>query len=427
MRRTWGSTTPVRLAGMLGVLALVAGLSGCWLQIGNGPEHAYYNGAENQLTAANVANLEERWRSYSSRAQGARSEPMVSGNRVYVATRGYSIDEYPKYQVGVMAVNATTGATLWERDDVGPARAEVEMQPVVLADDELWVSYRGEGDGQCGGAIERLDLATGRTLGTAFVGAASAVVQFGDKIAFTGYGLDPSGSCTPTSPTRLIVRDLATGSTLWTAPVDEISLPAVIGDKILVGGDAYAAAGCGTATCSPLWSAEVAGPIRSQAGSPDGRIFVTSGVGTDAARISELDPATGDVLWSGSSSFGDYHDIGIAVAGNLVYVVVGGYETNLRAFPVGGCGAATCEPSWSARIALQNPRSGPVVAGGVVYVSTEFRLAAFRASGCGASTCSPLTSLDATGGPMSVASGKVFVSGGVHSSTGGVHMFSASA
>jgi outer membrane protein assembly factor BamB len=426
MRHLRGSS-PARLAGVLGVLVLAATLSGCWLQIGNGPEHAYFNGAENQLTAANVANLEERWRSHSTRAQGARSEPMVSGNQVYVATRGYSIEEYPKFQVGVMAVNATTGATLWERDDVGPARAEVEMQPVVLADDELWVSYRGEGDGQCGGAIERLDPATGRTLGTPFVGSASAVVQFGDKIAFTGYGLDPSGSCTPTSPTRLIVRDLATGSTLWTAPVDDVSLPTVIGDKILVGGDAYAAAGCGAATCGPLWSADVVAPIRTQAGSPDGRIFVTSGVGTNAARISELDPATGRVLWSGSSSLGDFHEVGIAVAGNVVYVVVGGSEMNLRAFPVGGCGAASCEPAWSARVALQSPSSGPVVAGGVVYVSTASQLVAFRASGCGASTCSPLTTLDSTGGPLSVASGKVFIAAGVLNSGRGVHMFSATA
>jgi outer membrane protein assembly factor BamB len=82
----------------------------------------------------------------------------------------------------------------------------------------------------------------------------------------------------------------------------------------------------------------------------------------------------------------------------------------LQAFPLGGCGAPTCAPLWTSTQVEWYPRAAPMVAGGVVYVITEFRLAAFPAAGCGAARCPHLTNLDVSSGPASVAEGKVFVS-----------------
>ena len=74
-------------------------------------------------------------------------------------------------------------------------------------------------------------------------------------------------------------------------------------------------------------------------------------------------------------------------------------DDKLYAFAADGCGAATCRPLWTATTG-NNVDSSPAVANGVVYVgSDDNKLYAFAARGCGAATCEPLWTA-ATGGDI---------------------------
>jgi outer membrane protein assembly factor BamB len=370
------------------------------------------------LTRANVASLAPEWTGHTDGE--IHSEPIVNGNRVYVSYNRGLFSTPPGGPIvaraGVMAMDAGTGERVWGVDispDMSSERPAgiVEPSQAVVVGRELWVSYYGEtttGE-TCAGALVRQDANTGASLGTVFSGRASAVVHFGGKVAWTRQALTPAGSCASTATPQLVVQDAATLATLWTAPAGTVDLPAVIGDKILVAGTAYPAAGCGAAICSALWSADVPTPVHAQAGSPDGYVFLTAGPPGDVD-IYSVDPTDGDALWSVPGSLGGF-DGGVAVAEGYMYAsVTDGAGMHLRAYPVGGCGAATCEPAWAGRVPAEASYGRPVVAGGVVYAAAEFRLNAFDAAGCGAPACEPLTWLEVMGGPTSVAAGKVLVS-----------------
>jgi outer membrane protein assembly factor BamB len=66
----------------------------------------------------------------------------------------------------------------------------------------------------------------------------------------------------PTADGRLVALDAATGARSWTASTGvELGVqPAVAGGVVFTGSDdgalhAFTAAGCGSATCEPLWTA----------------------------------------------------------------------------------------------------------------------------------------------------------------------------
>jgi hypothetical protein len=413
--------------------------SGCWLQPGNGPGHAYWNPDETTLTTANVASLAEDWTGY---AEGSlHSEPIVSGGKVFVSdTTVRSLGGQPTGPLarwaGLGALDAATGATLWTVDISPPMgyvdflnEGPVEPSAPTIVDDEVWISYYGKATTTtCGGALVRRNADTGAALGTVFSGRASGVTHFDGKLAWTRQALVPAGSCSSTATPQLVVQDAETRATLWTAPADTVALPAVIGDEILVAGTAYPADGCGAATCSALWSADVPAPVHAQAGSPDGHIFLTAGElpGSGPVTVYSVDPDDGHVLWSVPQQAGYYgYNGGVAVADGFVYTLTGYSDVELRVYPVDGCSAPTCDPVWSGVVKLDGAMAPPVVAGGVVYVKTEFRLTAFRAAGCGAPTCQPLTYLTTTGGPTTVSDGKVFVSQRPYSGYSIVEAFSA--
>lgn len=397
------------------VLAVVGLLSGCWLQVGHGPEHANFNPDETKLTTANIARLDDKWTGYPG--GNILSEPIVSGGRVYVSRviRYRPDGTSPIYErAGVSALDAATGRTVWS-EYISPDMEDVEPDQVVFIDDELWVSYDGSNyDGTCAGALIRLDAMTGKALGTEFSGRASAVVSFGDKVAWSGQRLEPAGSCESTATPELVVRDQATRATLWTAPAPAVGLPAVIGGKVLVAGTAYPATGCGASTCPALWSADVTEPVVAQAGSPRGHIFLTVGTGNGAYddSVVAIDPDTGEVLWTLPTAVGGILNGRVAVAGDFVYAVSGDGWSEVQVYPIDGCGSPTCPSRWQGDLpgGYDGIIGGPVVAGGVVYVATELRVMAFPAAGCGASQCAPLTWLNVEGGPVSVSDGMVFVS-----------------
>ncbi len=84
------------------------------------------------------------------------------------------------------------------------------------------------------------------------------------------------------------------GAVIWSSPIGEMgsgaSAPAVAGRVVFIGSEtgrvfAFAAAGCGAATCAPLWSAQLASPTRGAAtvyapAVADGMVFATIYPGT---------------------------------------------------------------------------------------------------------------------------------------------------
>ena len=126
------------------------------------------------------------------------------------------------------------------------------------------------------------------------------------------------------------------------------SSPAVAGGVVYIGSywngklNAFAAAGCGSAICAPLWAGDA----------------------------------------------GTYVDSSPAVANGRVYV--GSGEAQLKVFDAAGCGQASCAPVWigymvGAQATVEGP---PMVANGVVYVGeNNGEVAAFDANGCGQYEC----------------------------------------
>ena len=414
-----------RLRGVAAIVLALA-LSGCWLQAGGGPANTRFNAAESSLTRANVASLAETWR---APVDAIVTEPILSGDRIYVATRKYQ-DGGPLLDVlGVQAYDRGTGALVWEQSllPAGGPQVGGDVATPALRNGVLWVPFWHDGLGPCAGGLARLDAATGSILGTDATGAGSSpVVTTGAIVAST------EGGCG--AGAQLVVRDLTTREVLWTHrfPAGSgVATPTIAGGRVflLTGGTlyAFAADGCGADVCAPLWSEPGAGStvfdfLRPAAG-PGGTLVTvgaSSGPGT-AATIVVRDAATGDVRWQAEPRYtGPLPGAitGFAVAYDTVYVAGARSEASspeptamLDAYPVAGCGQATCAPAWTADFGPTRPSREPTVAGGVVYVplvgtsSVAPAVVAVDAQGCGAPACPELVRV-----PLVAGSG-IFIAG----------------
>jgi outer membrane protein assembly factor BamB len=403
--------------GRIAVVAMLL-LSGCWLQVGADAGHTRFNWVENGLNRENVDTLEVAWVRF---LEGSQSEAIVSGGRVFVTNTDSGSEA-----ASVMAFDAATGATVWERPLAArPPGAElvtVAAAPVAFVGDELWtghsvIAWWWDGSEQCVFESDVLDPATGGRLSGTTGAPTSAAVSSGAVVARTLVNGQPD--CSPPQERVLDVsRQQPDGSVVsWQSaiPVDTTRAegPMLTGGQVVVIGEpettvhSFAVDGCGAATCRATWTSTLDAPVGlisvPVAGSA-GPIFVLAG-----QHLLALDRATGDELWRaplGASG------AGLALAEGTVYVTAGINDSQLQAFDADGCGAATCEPLWMASIGDQTG-SDPVVGGGVVYVQAGSNLRAFDADGCGDVTCSPLVDiLVLPSASLSLAGGRLFVSGG---------------
>jgi outer membrane protein assembly factor BamB len=176
--------------------------------------------------------------------------------------------------------------------------------------------------------------------------------------------------------------------------------------------NAFAAAGCGHAICSPLWqgAAGTESVLESSPAVADGVVFV----GAYDGRLYAFDTnGCGALLcqplWRAKT--GGSIESTPTIAGGVVYI--GSDDGRLYAFDAGGCGATNCQPLWSGRLGYPAFASSPAVSGGVVYIGSQHALSAFPASGCGSTSCAPLwqaiDKLNFFNGSPAIAGGRVYI------------------
>lgn len=303
------------------------------------------------------------------------------------------------------------------------------LDPALIAG-RLWTGHSIDEDRPVGRvcAAERvlLDPATGAVVGTED-GFGSTAVASGATVIQRQVGIDPACGV---GTSAVVVRDETTRAELWrgtlpgTASAESDIGPTVVGDRIVaVHGDtvsAFPAAGCAAASCSPTWTVTVPFgtiPLGPAVAGPGGRALVIQhDVSTGRTDVVAYAAATGTVDWRaqlGKSLVGG-HDVHLAVAGDSVYAVTmsQGFR-KLQVFSAAGCGAPTCTPTWSA-LPLGGDNTGapagPVVAGGVVYVSDNHGIHAYPAGGCEAATCTEIATIYLEGMPrhVTVSGGRLY-------------------
>jgi hypothetical protein len=400
-------------------------LSGCWLQPGFGPQHDRYNRFESNLTVANVGSLAQRW---SVGLQAASlSEPVISGGRAFLTTRGVSGDSGSSVQ----AFRLSSGAHIWEHELEGGVSFSLAGS-ATFSGDALWASHIDFTASPCPFRLTGIDPDDGTPVDSTPVNyPVSGIVTSGSAAVYT----ESTACLVEGSPSTLVVRDTATQATQWTAALPgPASGPTISAGVIYVtsAGQVYAfdAAGCGAATCEPLWvrDGDDAGVINGHTFDiRQHRVDLGHGVVAESSVLEVAAADTGELLWSASYTGGDPFAgmgrgqiTGIAVDDDTVYVAAwrdpstpGDAIGTLDAYPVAGCGAATCAPAWRGTLP-SSPRGSIAVAGGVVYAmvgNVTGTLVAFATAGCGATTCAPLTSVPVPGAPdnISVGEGTVLV------------------
>jgi hypothetical protein len=414
------------------VVALAAALvaPGCWLQAGFDARRSGFNGGETGITSATVAQLAPAW---TATVTGAPGEPIVLDGTAYVRGAG-----------AVTALDTATGAVRWTATGLDGGG-----QPV-LAQDHIWVPEAGAG---CG--LASLDLGTGavvetRTFGgpplpntdTSFSSCGTYdLVAVGKRLmigwSYFASAIAPRG-CFP-DPTNAVgaainAFDTDTTAGAWntggvTVSCDPLQFPppgirgrlssdstTLFAPHAVDGftGAADSVAGFSVANGAALFSWATPSNVVTPVTPLSDASSELAAVATDG-HLYVLDKTTGAVHWS--ADLGAPASRPVAVTGTTIFVAGG--DGRLLAFPVGGCGAATCAPTWTATLSAP-ATARPSVVGDVLYVgSSDGTLTALAADGCGAATCAALftTTVPGSVSDSPVADGGVLYVG---SSTGTV-------
>jgi phospholipase C/outer membrane protein assembly factor BamB len=249
-----------------------------------------------------------------------------------------------------------------------------------------------------------------------------------------------SWSAAEPSLTRDTIGTLAEGWDASLGSQPSASSPVVAGGVVYVGGSdgslyAFAASGCGSSPCAPLWFTQATGgPIQGAPAVADGSVFVGSGdrsvyayaesgcgsspcaplwkspgtigpidgspavgvefetqqtrvfVGSENGKVYALDAASGAIVWSRSegSPIDTTPALGQRVVSDRTLVFV--TTSNGTLFALRGSNGNRL---WSAALAAADP-SSPAVAVSRVIVADGGQLEVFNAGGCRSASCSSL-------------------------------------
>jgi WD40 repeat protein len=275
---------------------------------------------------------------YNGPGNGIDSAPRAAvspdGTRIYVT--GASIGSTSGYDYATVAYNAATGAAVWTKRYNGPANNVDKATAIAVSPDGTKVYVTGW---SAGGPATRPDYATiainastGATLwvkrynnsavNSADLARALAVSPDGTKVAVTGESIGSTGS----QDYATVVYNAMTGGVLWTmrynGPADHTDAAYALvfsphSTRVYVTGSSfggftadssdYATVAYNAATGAVLWTKRYNGPGNNNdtptavAVSPDGKVYVTgasvgSTSGSDYATIA-YNPTTGAQVW----------------------------------------------------------------------------------------------------------------------------------
>jgi hypothetical protein len=396
-------------------MVLTFGAAGCWLEPRLGPGRQNHLGADPGLTAATVAGLVPLWSTpmRSGAATGPVKAPVALDGAVYAVAEVGGFADYG-YFAGAR-FDADTGARRWEalHEAVTLALPMVLDDPVIVDGLLLGRYYVTVADRIVLTHGDAWDLTTGtQRSGGATASSAISPVS-GDLALVDGRLAGKSLTQTPPPPTP---PDPAVSAVEgWTFRPQVVGAP-VLGDWALVGshgdgsgGIAWSDGGTGatgylpdcpetfgvprTQACSPNWTRDLGAAPGDPTDATGDKVVYADASGT----VSVLWMSDGDVFWQAEVGGGPLAQPAVA-DGRILTATADG---RLVVLPTGPCdpGSTVCTPSWEGTVGA--PGTSVLVVGDVVYVATSAgTIAAFPLAGCGAATCTPLVTVDA-GSPIS--------------------------
>ena len=396
-------------------------LSGCdWSMTRFGPAQTGYDAFETTIGVNNVANVHAAW---SAPIPVGEPHGLVVANGVLFVGTDSSVA--PLYAFDAKGSSGCSGppqtcAPLWTSTVNIAGTAEVAAGRVYVPAGQTLYAFDAAGVNGCRGVPKTCaPLWSYSDAGATF---AQPVIVNGLVFAGTSAGelvvFDAAGS-TGCSGTPEVCVPLWIGQT---GGAGSTSSPAVVGGVAYVSAsgaatagylfafDASGATGCsGTPkTCAPLWQAQgqfgtptvSRGYVYVGSGSTQTSVFDASGA-TNCAGVPKICTA----LWTDPAGATFSY---LAVANGVMYANAGGTLEAFDAFGHTNCSGTptTCKPLWTAAGPFAN---SPIVANGVVYVSSgsTATTAAFDAagiSGCSGTpkSCTPLAAFSVTGFPSPI-------------------------
>lgn len=367
--------------------------SDAWPQFGYSVSHTQYNPNETAITSSTVSGLHLAWTATTGLAPG---DPSVAGGRVYVGSVNNTL----------YAFNAVTGHRVWRAF----ASRDVKSTP---ADAFGIVAFTADD-----GILYVVDARTGTPLWTADINdpryPADPLYAFdsshGSPVIFNGMIYVAGLS-------KLFAFDVhgcgaATCTASWSADiptrVDRSTSQVVVGsNKVFVVGNspgnedvvfAFAAAGCGASTCQPVWTYDFGGTQISAMVVTGSRLYVQN----ESVFLS-IRTTTGERFGTDWGQFVGDRD-GWPAVGDGLWFVTGRYAGTYDGLQAFDATVLDSRPVW--RTAAEYTRT-PVVVNDVVFVlegNPEVLTAYSVTCGTGGATCAPLWRDTAPVGSLDVES-----------------------
>jgi outer membrane protein assembly factor BamB len=331
-----------------------------WPQYGFGPNGGRFNRFENVLSPKNVNQLTLRFK-YS--APAGVGPPVLCGGMAYFSSNDGN----------VYALNADTGAPVWEAEGSGPAVADGIVYFMGSGSDTFLYARNAK----TGALVWAFNIQI-----PAFAPVVSGGVVYVTAAAVAGYDLfaldahtgflywrdfiwatPDLGAAAIAKGTIYVGASGSSGSDLlavsgayvtWQYPITLSSAPAVVDGVVYAGSPDNNVYALDATTGSLLWKYSTAKPVYPSPAVADGVTYA----GSEDGNIYALNASTGALLWEHSIG---YVAASPAIANGVVYVV----SSNGNVYHLNALNAETGVLLW--KYAVKLPPTDPVVVNGTVY------------------------------------------------------------